>query len=53
MCLVIDSAALLVILLYSLKNEQQKPGSPERGYFRMRDPASKPAPAPVRRTRVL
>jgi hypothetical protein len=51
----IDTAALLLILLFSLKNDLLRPGEAETGWFRIRQPGNmpeKPSAAPARR-RVL
>ncbi len=53
--LMLDTAAILVVVIYSLRNEKRSPDSPEVGPFRLK-PAPQPTPAraivPVKRRRV-
>jgi hypothetical protein len=54
--LMIDTVALVLVMVYSMKNDRLRPGSPEIGFFRMINPQSrvkKPAQEPVRRVRGL
>lgn len=44
--LLIDSAAVLVLVYWSLHNDRLPPGKPERGWFRMVDPELKPQEQP-------
>jgi hypothetical protein len=47
--LLIDSIAMLLVVIYSLRNDRLPPGAPEQGLFRMTDPAAAPAPKPPAR----
>jgi hypothetical protein len=41
LCLLIDSAAMLLVVYYSWKNDKLPPGMPEIGFFRMAKKAIK------------
>lgn len=41
LCLLIDSAAMLLVVYYSWKNDKLPPGTPEIGFFRMAQRAVK------------
>ncbi len=44
--LMLDTAAVMVVIFYSLRNERQPPGSSEEGPFRIK-PAGAPPAAPM------
>ena len=54
--LLIDSVAMLLVVIYSLRNDRLPPDAPEQGAFRMIDPAASPSLAkpqrPARRRRL-
>ncbi|MBV8913392.1 MAG: hypothetical protein JOZ05_10185 [Acetobacteraceae bacterium] len=39
--LMIDTVAMLLVLIYSLRNDKLPPGKPETGLFRMAEPKSR------------
>jgi hypothetical protein len=43
LCLLIDTAALLLVIYYSWKNDKLPPGAPEQGFFRMAQTAVRKA----------
>lgn len=54
--LIIDTVAILIVLVFSMKNDKLRPGTPEIGLFRMADgsgPAKKKRAEPPMRRQVF